>query len=158
MSGPTGSAPPADAPAVTITRGVRRFFAEQGMASLAEVTLANQRRADILALASDGIITVVEVKSGLADFRSDRKWREYLDYCDRFFFAVDAGFPTGYLPDQVGVLIADGYGAAVWRPAEVAKLVPARRRAVTLRFALKAAQRLHGIEDPVWRAIDGRHA
>ena len=35
-----------------------------------------------------------EIKSSLEDFRTDRKWRDYLDYCDSFFFAVAEDFPA----------------------------------------------------------------
>jgi hypothetical protein len=131
-----------------IARGVCRALAHRGFATLTEVSLANGRRADILALGRDGELVIVEVKSSVADFRSDRKWPEYRDYCDRLYFAVAEGFPLELIPEECGLIMADPFGAAVLREAPAAPLVAARRRAVTLRFALLAASRLRRLLDP----------
>jgi hypothetical protein len=135
--------------AAALCRGVCRLFAEHGFASLVEFSLANGRRADIAALGRGGEITIVEIKSSIADFRADRKWPDYWDYCDRLYFAVGADFPQDLLPAECGLIVADAFGAAVLRePPEPRLLNPARRRAVTLRFARTAASRLHRMADP----------
>jgi hypothetical protein len=139
---------PGAEPALAICRGVRRALLDRGYATLAEFTLASGRRADILAINDSGEIVIVEVKSGVPDFRSDGKWHEYLEWCDAFYFAVDADFPQELIPEECGLMVADGYGAEVLRESPVAKLNPARRKALTLRVALTAGQRLHRIEDP----------
>lgn len=131
-----------------IARGVMRYFAAHGMVGLAEMTLRSGRRADLLCFDAKSRITIVEIKSSLEDFRADRKWRDYLDYCDRFFFAVAEEFPREVLPPDCGLMIADGYGAAVLREAPLLRLNPARRRAQILRFAQAAAQRLARASDP----------
>ena len=141
------AAPPRNRAALAICRGVRRHWHALGWSSLREVTLANGRRADVVGLAPDGGIAIAEIKSSVADFRSDLKWHEYGPFCDRFWFAVGPEFPQSILPESCGILVADGYGAAEIRPAAFDKLVAARRRAVMLRFALAAAQRLHRLED-----------
>lgn len=145
--------PQSDA-AAAITRGVRRMLAERGVRGLVEFPLANGRRADILALADDGEVTIVEVKSGPADYRTDQKWPEYLEFCDRFFFAVDTDFPVELIPDECGLIIADAFGAEIVRPAPLAKLVPARRKTLTLRVAQVAMARLHRVEDPGFRVAE----
>jgi hypothetical protein len=91
------------------------------------------------------------VKSGIEDFRADRKWEGYLDWCDRFYFAVGPDFPLDVLPSEAGVIRADAFDAAVWRESAEAQLAPARRRALTLRFARDAAARLRRLEDPTVR-------
>jgi hypothetical protein len=35
-----------------------------------------------------GEIWIVEIKSSPADYLSDSKWRDYMDFCDRFYFAI----------------------------------------------------------------------
>jgi hypothetical protein len=105
--------------AARIVRGVSRFLAERGESCLTEFTLKTGRRVDVIALDRKGGITVVEVKSSVADFRSDRKWSEYLKYCDLFFFAVDADFPLEILPSDCGIILADAYGAAQSRHASL---------------------------------------
>jgi len=142
--------PEGDAAAMTrgLTRGVCRHLAETGHAVLTEFKLPNRRRADVAALDPDGRVVIVEVKSALADYRADGKWREYLGYCDAFAFAVSEAFPVTVLPDDCGLMIADPWGAEITRPMALAPLHPARRRALTVRFAHTAAERLHRLVDP----------
>lgn len=134
--------------ASAIQRGVRRLFAQRGAVSLPEVSLANGRRADIMALAPDGVITIVEIKSCRADFMADRKWTDYREFCDHFYFAVDARFPCELLPEGAGLIIADAYGAESVCEPESHPLATARRKALTLRFARQAASTLHVLADP----------
>ncbi|HEV7285595.1 MAG TPA: MmcB family DNA repair protein, partial [Kaistia sp.] len=95
-----------------------------------------------------GEITIVEIKSSIADFRADGKWPDYAPYCDRLYFASHAGVPQEIFPEQAGLILADAYGAEILREAPHAPLVAARRKAMTLRFAQAAAHRLHGLFDP----------
>jgi hypothetical protein len=146
----------ADSPlaAQDVARGVTRLFFRQDLFALCEVPLPNGRRADMFAIDSKGILTIVEIKVSRADLLGDQKWPDYLDYCDRFFWAVPAGFPLGHFegpglgPALSGLIVADRYDAAVVREAPVRKLAPARRKAETLRFARRAARRLVGDLDP----------
>ena len=100
-----------------VTRGAGRLMADMGYAPLFEVTLPNGRRADIMALGPRGEIAIAEVKSSLEDFVTDRKWREYLPYCDAFYFAVAPEFPREILPEEPGLIVADAFGGAVLREA-----------------------------------------
>jgi hypothetical protein len=124
-----------------VTRGTARLFVALGYAPLAEVVLPNGRRADIMALGPRGEIAIAEVKSGLEDYRADRKWGEYAPYCEAFFFAVAPHFPREALPVGPGLIVADGFGGAVVSEAPVIPLAPARRKALTLAFARLAALR-----------------
>jgi len=130
-------------PATTlgVTRGAARLLADLGYAPLLEVGLPNGRRADVMALGRKGDVVIVEVKSGIEDYRVDRKWPEYAPFCDAFYFAVAPEFPDGVLPHEPGLIVADGYGGAVVRDAPVSPLVPARRKALTLAFARLGAFR-----------------
>ncbi|HXQ47595.1 MAG TPA: DNA repair putative endonuclease MmcB [Caulobacteraceae bacterium] len=127
-----------------VTRGAARLFLALGYAPLAEVSLPNGRRADLMAIGPRGEIAIAEVKSGLEDYRADRKWAEYAPFCDAFYFAVDADFPRHVLPEGPGLIVADGFGGAVIIEAPVAPLAAARRKALTLAFARLAAARALG--------------
>ena len=131
-----------------MARGVCRALAARGLATLTEFSLRDGRRADVIALDSAGEIAIVEVKASLADFRADGKWSAYLAFCDRFYFAVPRDFPRDVLPEDHGLLVADPYHAELLRPAPLAKLSAARRRALILRFAQVASQRLARSSDP----------
>jgi hypothetical protein len=134
--------------AAGLQRGVRRLFAELGHVSLVEFTLSSGRRADVIALGADGTLTIVEIKSSVADFRADRKWPDYADFCDLFYFAVPETVPAEILPDDRGLIVADSFGAAILRHAMRHPLSGARRKAVLLRFAQVAAGTLHALADP----------
>ncbi|HEY1606158.1 MAG TPA: MmcB family DNA repair protein [Allosphingosinicella sp.] len=146
----------ADAPlaARDVARGVTRLFFHQDRFGLCEVPLPNGRRADMMAIDAAGLITIVEIKVSRADLLGDGKWRDYLEHCDFFFWAVPAGFDLapfeaeGFCPHLCGLIVADRYDAAMIREAPLRKLAPARRKAETLRFARRAARRLVGDLDP----------
>lgn len=132
--------------ALRVRRGVQFLMSELGAAHLPELTLATGRRADIAAVFRDGSIWIVEIKSSVEDMKSDRKWPDYRDYCDRLFFATLDNVPTDIFPQDCGFILADGHSAAIIRDAPEHKLAAARRKAVTLRFAHAAALRLHAAE------------
>lgn len=129
-----------------VTRGAARLLVALGYAPLAEVTLPNGRRADLMALGPKGQIFIVEVKSGVEDFRTDQKWWEYRPYCDAFAFAVAPEFPRQILPEEPGLIVADAFGGAVLREAPIESLAGARRKALTLAFARLAAMRAAGVQ------------
>lgn len=134
--------------ALRIQRGVRRLFSEMGCVSLPEFSLANGRRADVIALCGAGKLSIVEIKSSVADFRADRKWPDYRDFCDRFYFAISDSVPEAMIPEACGLIVADAFGAAILREPAEHPLSGARRKAVTLRFAHSAARLLHALADP----------
>lgn len=152
----------ADEPAVArdVARGVARLFYRQDMFGLCEVPLPNGRRADLMAICGKGMLTIVEIKVSRADLMSDQKWPDYLDYCDRFYWAVPAGFRLDEFaldhrgPDVSGLIVADRYDAAIVRDAPLKLLAAARRKAETLRFARRAARRLLGDLDPGLEGLD----
>lgn len=134
--------------ALQVQRGVRRLYSELGHVTIPEFSLANGRRADVIALCPAGRLTIIEIKSSVADFRSDRKWPDYREYCDRFYFAIPDTLSTTLTPEDAGLIVADAFGAAILRDPAEHVLSGARRKAVTLRFAHSAARLLHTLADP----------
>lgn len=139
--------------ALDICRGLHRLLVGHGFSCVSELPLANGRRADVTALNSRGDLIIVEIKSSIEDFRSDQKWQDYLEFCDRLYFAVKPGFPIDILPDEAGLILADRFGGEIIREAPEAKLTGARRKAMTLRFARAAALRLSVALDPGLAAL-----
>lgn len=131
-----------------IRRGCIRFFTRLGFACLIEVPLPNQRRADIVAIGRDGKITIIEVKSGLTDFRADQKWMDYLGFCDAFYFGVDVDFPSDVLPADIGFICADEFDAEIMRQSALEPLKAARRHALMQRLARLGGFRLTAVHDP----------
>ena len=136
---------------LAVRRGASALCNALGWATLHEVPIPNGRRCDILALRPDGGFACVEVKSGPRDFLTDAKWPDYRDFADALYFAVDDLFPLALLPADVGVIVACVHApgeAALIRDAPEHRLPPARRRALTHRFAVLAASRLTMLEHP----------
>ena len=137
-----------------VARGVSRLFLRNQIMVQPEVSLRNNRRADLMGLNAKGEVIIVEIKCARADLLSDQKWPEYLEYCDRYFWAVPAGFDLrpfdqeNFLPERSGLIIADAYDAEIARTAAFVPLAAARRKTETQRLARLAMRRLMGISDP----------
>ncbi len=136
-------------PGQLLARGVCRHLVTYDFVCIEEFVPERGRRVDVMALGPKGEIWVIECKSCRADFRADAKWEGYLDWCDRYFWAVDADFPAELLPDDTGLIIADAYSAEIVRMAPETRLAAARRTALTRKFARHAALRLQGLRDPL---------
>src|SRR3954452_12052277 len=139
--------------AAEVARGVTRLFCRQDLFAVCEVPLPNGRRADLMAIDGKGGFTIVEIKVAKADLFGDGKWRDYLEYCDRFFWAVPPHLALfleeeRYLPSEAGLIVADRYDAAIVRDAAHRPLPPARRKSELLRFARRSPRRLSAQVDP----------
>lgn len=135
-------------PGQILARGVCRHLLSLNFVTVEEFVPAPGLRVDVLALGPKGELWVIECKSGRADYLSDRKWQGYLDWADRFFWAVDADFPTELLPAETGLIVGDGYDAEILRMGPEAPLPGARRKAMVQKFARHAALRWHAARDP----------
>ena len=135
-------------PGPRLARGVARALRALDFVTVEEMVPTPGLRVDLMALGPKGEVWVIECKSGRADFGADRKWQGYLDWCDRFFWAVDGDFPTDLLPEGTGLIIADAYDAEIVRMGPESALPGARRKALVQKFARQAALRLQGFRDP----------
>ena len=142
-------------PGQLLARGVCRHLASLDFVTVEELVPTSGLRVDVMALGPKGEIWIIECKSSRADFQSDHKWQGYLEWCDRYFWAVDEDFPTDLLPDETGLLIADAYDAEILRMGPQDKLAPARRKVMIQKFARHAAMRWHTARDPGWVSFSG---
>lgn len=147
------SQPFAPCTAADVARGLARLFHAQGQVVLCEVPLPNGRRADMLALDAKGMISIVEIKVSRADFAGDRKWVDYLPWCDRFYWALGPDVDplltedADRAPERCGLIVADRYEACLVRPATEHPLAAARRRVEHLRIGRLAMRRtMFGID------------
>ena len=134
--------------ALAVARGTTRLLHSLGFSVVPELPLTSGRRADLVALGSDGELWIVEIKSSVADFRADQKWIDYRLHCDRLFFATSLDVPREIFPADAGLIVADAFGASILSEAPEHRLGAARRRNVMLRFAHAAALRLQALADP----------
>ncbi len=140
--------------ALRVQRGTMRLLRERfDFCCYAEVSLASGRRADVLGVGPKGEIWIIEIKSSLQDYQVDKKWPEYHEFCDRFFFAKPPELDGDIFPEDQGLIVADGHGAEIIRNADEDKLSAARRKAMMLRIARMGADRIHQLMDPGPSAI-----
>ena len=131
-----------------------RLLFRHDLMAIPEVSLEGGRRADLMAVDAHGRLVIVEIKVSRADLLGDGKWPDYLDHCDRFFWAVPAGFDlspldgAAFLPERTGVIVADRYDAAIVREARTEPLPAHVRKRCTLAFARRTARRLIAVSDP----------
>ena len=137
-------------PGQVLARGVCRHLLGHDFVTVEELVPTSGLRVDVMALGPKGEVWIVECKSSRADFQSDNKWQGYLEWCDRYFWAVDEHFPTELLPEETGLIIADAYDAEILRMGPEAKLAPARRKVMVQKFARHAALRWHAARDPAF--------
>ncbi|WP_419762638.1 MmcB family DNA repair protein [Defluviimonas aestuarii] len=135
-------------PGQLLARGVCRHLLHHGFVTVEELVPTSGLRLDVLALGPKGELWIVECKSSRVDFTSDRKWQNYLEWGDRFFWAVDADFPVELLPEGTGLILADAYDAEIVRMGPEEPLAGARRKVMLQKFARHAALRLQGFRDP----------
>ena len=136
-------------PGQRLQRGVCRGLRTLDFVCVEELIPCAGLRVDVMALGPKGEVWVVECKSGRADFAADRKWQNYLEWCDRYFWAVDTAFPAEILPPETGLIVADDYDAAILRMGPLTPLAGARRKVMVQKFARHAALRLQALRDPV---------
>ena len=135
-------------PGQLLARGVCRHLLSHNFVTVEELIPTSGLRVDVMALGPKGEVWIVECKSSRADFESDQKWQGYLEWCDRYFWAVDEDFPTDLLPEETGLIIADQYDAEILRMGPETKLAGARRKVMLSKFARHAALRWHSARDP----------
>jgi hypothetical protein len=133
---------------LAVCRGTCRLMRQAGYTVLPEMALPDGRRADVFAVGPAGDIVIVEVKSSIEDWRVDGKWPDYLAWSDLFYVAVPVDFPQTLIPEQAGLIVADGYGGAILRPSVRRPLVAARRKSLLIDCARLASERLARLEDP----------
>jgi hypothetical protein len=140
--------------AADVSRGVVRMLLRHDLTAIPEVPLDGGRRADLMAIDARGNLVIVEIKVSRADLLGDAKWPDYLAHCDRFYWALPAGFDLGpldtpaFLPERTGIIVADRYDAVIIREAHSAPLPAHVRKRCTLGFARRAARRLTAMVDP----------
>lgn len=135
-------------PGQRLARGVVRHLRSHNLTAMTEFVPARGLRVDVIAVDRAGEIWIVECKSSRADFNADAKWWNYLPWCDRYFWAVSEDFPQDLLPEETGIILADDYDAQIMRHGPKTLLAAARRKALTLKIARTAMDRLSATADP----------
>ena len=125
-----------------ITDAIARSYYVQGDGVLREFKLKNRRRVDLVITNDKGWIIIIEIKSSPEDFLSDKKWSEYIDWADQFYFGVAHNFPIGILPKEHGIITTDGFDVYQAQPSPVQKLNGSRRNNLIRKMAKASMRRI----------------
>ncbi|MFN3990163.1 MAG: MmcB family DNA repair protein [Erythrobacter sp.] len=160
MAHPVSASSDSPLSAAEVARGIARLFARNDIWCLGEVPLRHGRRADLMGIDARGQVVIVEIKVARGDLLGDVKWADYLDHCDRFFWGLPPGLDrapletAAFRPEACGVIVADGYDGEILRPAPLAPLAAARRKAAVEHLARTAMRRYTAASDPLCAAHD----
>ena len=125
-----------------ITDAIARSYFGQGDGVLREFKLKNRRRVDLVIINEKGWIIIIEIKSSPADFLSDKKWGEYIDWADQFYFGVAHNFPISILPKEHGIITTDGFDVYQAQPSPIHKLNGSRRNNLICKMAKASMRRI----------------
>ena len=125
-----------------ITDAIARSYYGQGDGVLREFKLKNRRRVDLVITNDKGWIIIIEIKSSPEDFLSDKKWSEYIEWADQFYFGVAHNFPIGILPKEHGIITTDGFDVYQAQPSPVQKLNGSRRNNLIRKMAKASMRRI----------------
>ena len=125
-----------------ITDAIARSYFGQGDGVLREFKLKNRRRVDLVTINDKGWIVIIEIKSSPEDFLSDKKWGEYIDWADQFYFGVAHNFPISILPKEHGIITTDGFDVYQAQPSPIHKLNGSRRNNLICKMAKASMRRI----------------
>jgi hypothetical protein len=125
-----------------ITDAIARFYFGQGDGVLREFKLKNRRRVDLVTINNKGWIIIIEIKSSSDDFLSDKKWGEYIEWADQFYFGVAHNFPISILPKEHGIITTDGFDVYQTQPSPIHKLNGSRRNNLICKMAKASMRRI----------------
>tara|TARA_A100001388_G_scaffold137779_1_gene102119 strand:+ start:227 stop:664 length:438 start_codon:yes stop_codon:yes gene_type:complete len=125
-----------------ITDAIARSYFGQGDGVLREFKLKNRRRVDLVTINDKGWIIIIEIKSSPEDFLSDKKWSEYIDWADQFYFGVAHNFPISILPKEHGIITTDGFDVYQAQPSPIHKLNGSRRNNLICKMAKASMRRI----------------
>lgn len=107
-----------------LKKAVAGYLLKRGFSSHYEVGLCERGRlrADVLSVNYGPDIVVVEIKSGMRDFKTDKKYHQYLEFCNRMFFAFDQDTYKALSSEDLSKLKSYGIGLLVLQDSGFIKL------------------------------------
>lgn len=132
-----------------IAHSVSKYYKKKLWFTQQEVGLCKggRLRADVVASNMGAYVVIVEVKSSVADFRSDKKWTNYQEFSNKLYFALS---PEVYekvrdkIPKGVGIfLVYESGHAKIKQRAKHREIDPAIRLNLMTRLAYRSSDTLY---------------
>jgi hypothetical protein len=129
-----------------LTLAANYYWLKKGFSCFNELGVLpwGRRRVDFVGLRLDGYLVINEIKSSTSDYRADKKWKEYLPFCNQFYFvmplpvfeALKEELQALHKQHGIGVLCLGAYGWLEAKLGATKHSVPGKnRKAIVIRMA-----------------------
>ena len=127
-----------------------RFLSTKGYKVLTEFALPNKKRVDIIGINLKKEIVIVEVKSNKNGVKLDKKWKNYLNYCNYFYFACSEKINFN-LSKDIGIIQNNSNKTQITKEPKYKKLPENKKNKLIFKIALSAASKFHRLIDPEFK-------
>ena len=134
-----------------ILQKTMQFLSSNGYKVLSEFALPNKKRVDIIAINLKKEIIIVEVKSNKKSLKYDKKWKNYLKYCNYFYFATNEKLKEFHFSKNIGVIQNNSNTAKIIKKSKYQKLSENKKKELIFRIALSATSKFHRLIDPEFK-------
>tara|TARA_Y100000590_G_scaffold367596_1_gene427753 strand:- start:300 stop:767 length:468 start_codon:yes stop_codon:yes gene_type:complete len=131
-----------------ILQKTMQFLSLKGYKVLSEFALPNKKRVDIIALNLKKEIIIVEVKSNKTAIKLDKKWKNYLSYCNYFYFACNGNLKNISFSKNIGVIQENSKNVKIIKKSKYRNIPKNRKNNLIFKIALSAASKFHRLIDP----------
>ena len=134
-----------------ILQKTMRFLSLKGYKVLSEFALPNKKRVDIIGINLKKEIIIVEVKSNKNGIKLDKKWKNYLNYCNYFYFACNDKLKDFNFSKNIGVIEKNSNDIKITKKSKYKKIPQKRKNTLILKIALSATSKFHRLIDPKFK-------
>ena len=131
-----------------ILQKTMQFLSLKGYKVLSEFALPNKKRVDIIAINLKKKIIIVEVKSNKKNLKYDKKWKNYLNYCNYFYFACNDKLKDSEFSENIGIIQNNSNNIKIIRKSKYQKISENKKKQLIFKIALSAASKFHRLIDP----------
>ena len=127
-----------------------RFLSTKGYKVLTEFALPNKKRVDIIGINLKKEIVIVEVKSNKNGIKLDKKWKNYLNYCNYFYFACSEKLNLNF-SENIGIIRNNCNKIEITKEPKYKKLPENKKNKLIFKISLSAISKFHRLIDPEYK-------
>ena len=120
-----------------ILQNTMRFLSAKGYRVLSEFALPNKKRVDIIGINLKKEIVIVEVKSNKIGVKLDKKWKNYLNYCNYFYFACSEKLNLNF-SENIGIIRNNCNKIEITKEPKYKKLPENKKNKLIFKISLSA--------------------
>ena len=134
-----------------ILRNTMRFLSNKGYKMITEFALPNKKRVDLIGINREKKVIIIEVKSNFMSIKKDKKWENYLNYCNLFYFALSEVPEKFKFKKKIGFIKSTRLETKIVKDCEYIKMKKLKKNKIIFNFAASAAYKFHRLVDPFFK-------